>query len=108
LTEPPADGLCIRCRARVPLAETYEHWNEQGRKSERWHRQPAVGLRVGVPCGQVFVEFVYRVVWHCDDRIRRREPIETDEQWDALEREIADEQGLRCVKILIREEGKHS
>lgn len=95
MIEAPADGSCERCRARVPVADTYEH---DGR---RWHR---VGeRRKGRVCGPVYTTFEYRLVFHVEEVVALPSPLASEDEWRALEQRIARATGAARVCLMIRE-----
>jgi hypothetical protein len=92
--EAPVEGSCERCRARVPMAETYEH---DGRL---WHR---VARRKGAPCGPV-VWYEYRLVFHVEEVRALPAPL-TRDQWREMERQLTERAGVGSVACLMIQEG---
>ena len=81
MSQGPAEGVCSRCHALVPVGETYVHETTVG--AERFHRAPH--RRRGVPCGPVFTSFHYRIVWQVHDHLVLPAPLSSRDSVRALE-----------------------
>jgi hypothetical protein len=95
LTETPADGLCIRCRQRIPLADTYE---QDGQLYHLTELPPPGGRpRKGARCGPVRTRWSYRLV--CVLELDLAYPLGAGDRFEALRAEL--EERARVARLSI-------
>jgi hypothetical protein len=97
--EAPAEGSCERCRARVPLAETYE---QEGRLYHLTELPPPGGRpRKGARCGPVRTRWSYRLV--CVLEVDLPYPLGAGDRFEALREELEERARVPRLSIITHQ-----